>query len=106
MTDDELRRIQIRETILSHIERERELFYRGIKVLSLFFIDEVAKYRVYDDAGEAQNGTYVDMFEQEYRDIIGNLQVRAGEGDYNAYLNAILVEKTHSGYFSIVRRGK
>lgn len=51
VSEDQLRRIQIRETILSHIQRERELFYKGIKVLSLFFIDEVAKYRLYDDTG-------------------------------------------------------
>ena len=50
--ENQLRRIQIRETILSHIQRERQLFYKGIKVLSLFFIDEVAKYKVYDAAGQ------------------------------------------------------
>ena len=44
VSEDQLRRIQIRETILSHLERERQLFHKGIKVLSLFFIDEVAKY--------------------------------------------------------------
>ncbi len=62
VSEDQLRRIQIRETILSHIQRERELFYKGIKVLSLFFIDEVAKYRVYDEAGQATDGVYAQMF--------------------------------------------
>ena len=73
VSEDQLRRIQIRETILSHIERERELFYKGIKVLSLFFIDEVAKYKQYDEAGHPYNGIYADMFEEEYADIIGNM---------------------------------
>ena len=56
VSEDQLRRIQIRETILSHLERERQLFYKGIKVLSLFFIDEVAKYKQYNEAGQAVNG--------------------------------------------------
>ena len=66
VSEDQLRRIQIRETILSHIQRERELFYKGIKVPSLFFIDEVAKYRVYDEAGQAADGIYAQMFVEEY----------------------------------------
>lgn len=93
VSEDQLRRIQIRETILSHIQRERELFYKGIKVLSLFFIDEVAKYKQYDDAGQPVNGVYADMFEEEYHDIIGNLQIRIGEEEYFKYLNSIPAEK-------------
>ena len=61
VSEEQLRRIQIRETILSHIQRERELFYKGIKVLSLFFIDEVAKYKQYDQAGQALNGIYLSL---------------------------------------------
>lgn len=106
VSEDQLRRIQIRETILSHIQRERELFYKGIKVLSLFFIDEVAKYRLYDDTGQPSNGIYAEMFEEEYRDIINNMQIGIGEDDYLKYLQAIPVEKTHAGYFSIDKRGK
>ena len=68
--ENQLRRIQIRETILSHIHRERQLFYKGIKVLSLFFIDEVAKYKQYDSAGQPCNGIYADIFEEEYADEI------------------------------------
>lgn len=56
-SEEQLRRIQIREAILSHIEREHQLFYKGIKALSLFFIDEVAKYKQYNAAGQAFNGT-------------------------------------------------
>ena len=106
VSEDQLRRIQIRETILSHIERERELFNKGIKVLSLFFIDEVAKYRIYDEVGQAQNGIYADVFEEEYNDIISNLQIRMGEDDYLKYLESISAKETHAGYFSIDKKGK
>lgn len=106
VSEDQLRRIQIRETILSHIEKERELFYKGIKVLSLFFIDEVAKYKQYDAAGHPMNGSYADMFEEEYKDVISNLQIGMGENDYMKYLSAISADKTHAGYFSIDKKGK
>lgn len=105
VSEEQIRRIQIRETILSHIERERELFYKGIKVLSLFFIDEVGKYKQYNEAKEAFNGIYADMFEEEYKDIVGNLQTRFGEDDYIRYLDAIAPEKTHAGYFSVDKQG-
>lgn len=106
VSEEQLRRIQIRETILSHIERERELFYKGIKVLSLFFIDEVAKYKQYDTAGQPMNGIYADMFEEEYRDVVKHLQIGMGEEDYMKYLSAISADKTHAGYFSIDKKGK
>lgn len=106
VSEDQLRRIQIRETILSHIQRERELFYKGIKVLSLFFIDEVAKYKQYDAAGQPMNGIYAEMFEEEYKDIIDSLQIDRGEDDYMKYLSAIPADKTHAGYFSIDKKGK
>ena len=104
--EDQLRRIQIRETILSHIQRERQLFYKGIKVLSLFFIDEVANYREYDAAGQPANGKYATMFEEEYEDIVGNFQLSIGEDDYIKYLNSIKASKTHAGYFSVDGKGK
>lgn len=106
VSEDQIRRIQIRETILSHIQRERELFYKGIKVLSLFFIDEVAKYKQYDAAGQPMNGSYAKMFEEEYKDVISNLQIGMGEDDYIKYLSAISADKTHAGYFSIDKKGK
>ena len=104
--EEQLRRIQIRETILSHIERERQLFYKGIKVLSLFFIDEVANYREYGAAGQAVNGKYADMFEEEYNDILSNMQLSLGEDDYMKYLKSIDASKTHAGYFSVDGKGK
>ena len=106
VSEDQLRRIQIRETILSHIERERQLFHKGIKVLSLFFIDEVAKYKQYDEAGNPYNGIYADMFEEEYQDIISNLPLEISDKDYIQYLNSISAHETHAGYFSIDKKGK
>ena len=104
--EDQLRRLQIRETILSHIDREQKLFYKGIKVLSLFFIDEVANYREYDAAGQPVNGKYATMFEEEYDDIVSHLQLGIGEDDYIKYLNSIPAGKTHAGYFSVDGKGK
>ena len=104
--EDQLRRIQIRETILSHIQRERQLFYKGIKVLSLFFIDEVANYREYDAAGQPVNGKYAAIFEEEYEDIIGSMQLAIGDDEYLRYLQAISASKTHAGYFSVDGKGK
>lgn len=106
VSEEQLRRIQIRETILSHIERERQLFYKDIKVLSLFFIDEVEHYRKYDKSGNPENGIFADMFEEEYEDIISNLQLEIGEEDYIKYLQAISAKKTHAGYFSIDKKGR
>ncbi len=105
VTEEQLRRIQIRETILSHIQRERQLFYKGIKVLSLFFIDEVDHYKCYDDAGQPYNGIYADMFEEEYQDIVDTVQREIGDEDYMKYLQAIPAGKTHAGYFSIDKKG-
>lgn len=105
VNEEQLRRIQIRETILSHIERERQLFYKGIKVLSLFFIDEVEHYRKYDKAGNAENGIFADIFEEEYEDITHNLQLELGEDDYIKYLQSISAKKTHAGYFSVDKKG-
>ena len=105
VSEEQFRRIQIRETILSHIERERQLFYKGIKVLSLFFIDEVEHYRKYSKDGTPENGIFADMFEQEYEDIVQNLQIEMGEDDYIKYLQDISAKNTHAGYFSIDKKG-
>lgn len=104
VSEEQLRRIQIRETIQSHIERERRLFYKGIKVLSLFFIDEVAKYKQYDAAGKAVNGQYAEIFEEEYQNALNSLQLGIGEDDYIKYLTSISAEQTHAGYFSIDKK--
>ena len=103
--EEQIRRIQIHETIVSHIERERQLFHKGIKVLSLFFIDEVAKYKQYDESGQPVNGIYADMFEEEYKAVIDNYQLELGENDdYIRYLEAISANSTHAGYFSVDKK--
>lgn len=106
VSEEQLRRIQIRETVLSHIDRERQLFHKGIKVLSLFFIDEVAKYKQYDASGRSYNGIYADMFEEEYADILSNMQREFGDDEYMKYLASIQPQDTHAGYFSIDKKGK
>ncbi len=106
VTEEQLRRIQIRETILSHIERERQLFHKGIKVLSLFFIDEVDHYKRYDEAGKPYNGIFADMFEEEYKNVIDTMQGEFGDEAYQAYLESIPAHKTHAGYFSIDKKGR
>ncbi len=104
VNEDHIRRIQIRETIKTHLERERQLFYQGIKVLSLFFIDEVAKYKQYDIAGTAFNGEYAQIFEEEYNTVLTEWQLAIGEDEYLKYLDNINVNKTHAGYFSIDKK--
>lgn len=99
-----LRRIQIREAIKAHFDKEKMLFAKGIKVLSLFFIDEVAKYRCYNDAGE-QAGEYARIFEEEYNAQL-NQVLTLDDTPYNRYLKGILASKTHSGYFSIDKKTK
>ena len=99
------RRVQIRETIRTHIRREQELYPKGIKVLSLFFIDEVAKYRLYDgDNDDGRNGEYAKMFEEEYENVVAELQREIGDEAYLHYLDNIPVHKTHQGYFSIDKK--
>ena len=99
-----LRRIQIREAIKSHFEKEQVLFHKGIKVLTLFFIDEVAKYRVYTEAGE-EGGLYAKIFEEEYIDAL-NAYRFLDKPEYRKYLDNISVGKTHNGYFSIDKKTK
>lgn len=103
IAEDQERRLQIRETILTHLKREQQLYTKGIKVLSLFFIDEVAKYRLYDDDGNPVNGSYATMFEEEYKNAVESYNDLLTP-EYRAYLNKIPAESTHSGYFSIDKK--
>ena len=107
ISDDDIRRAQIRETIKSHFEKEEELFYKGIKTLSLFFIDEVSKYRQYDEDGAALLGQYGKIFEEEYREQLAEkTQVLDNETPYIKYLKGIAANETHAGYFSIDKKGR
>lgn len=105
ISENDMRRVQIRETIISHMEKEEELFNRGIKTLSLFFIDEVAKYRVYDEEGEETPGEYGKIFEEEYRDIV-SAYISSADTPYQKYLRSIPAEETHKGYFSVDKKGR
>lgn len=124
--ENTFRRVQIRETIISHLQKEKQLFEKGIKVLSLFFIDSVEKYRVYDENGEQALGEYarifeeeynnvrnefLDLFQQEYNDYLKDTdpgQVHKGymPTNYGEYLKRDDAHKVHGGYFSIDKKGK
>ena len=105
VSEKDIRRIQIRETILSHFEKEEKLFNMGIKCLSLFFIDEVAKYRQYDENGDEVLGEYGVMFEEEYISIL-NEYITLLDAPYQKYLKSTGsdVHRVHKGYFSIDKR--
>lgn len=105
MTENNMRRVQIRETIRSHFEKEKELYERGIKCLSLFFIDEVAKYRKYDENGSEINSEYGQIFEEEYA-AIRDEYLTLFNTPYEQYLRSIETRKTHAGYFSIDKKGR
>jgi type III restriction enzyme len=124
--ENSFRRIQIRETILSHLQKEKALFNKNIKVLSLFFIDSVEKYRIYDETGSATLGEYAQIFEEEYKVAVNEFKDLFHE-EYNSYLDNnephIIhrgyspnnyfnylerdnAENVHDGYFSIDKKGK
>lgn len=104
VSEQDLRRIQIRETIISHFEKEKQLFPLGIKTLSLFFIDEVAKYRKYDGNGNEVNSEYGNIFEEEYTSVL-NEYLTLFDSPYEQYLRGIDIHQTHAGYFSIDKKG-
>ncbi|MBQ9369202.1 MAG: DEAD/DEAH box helicase family protein, partial [Victivallales bacterium] len=104
ISEDEIRRLQISETIKSHFDKEEQLFKQGIKTLSLFFIDEVSKYRQYDEDGNETLGEYGRIFEEEYNREL-NLRRTLFQNDiYQQYLNEIDTHETHKGYFSIDKK--
>ena len=103
VTEEVLRRIQIRESIKAHFDKEEALYSKGIKVLTLFFIDEVAKYRDYDAADE--KGEYARIFEEEYNQYLNEVQ-ELHDTPYQRYLKGIDTTRTHNGYFSIDKKGR
>ena len=106
VSEEAIRRIQIRATIQKHFERERQLYRQGIKVLSLFFIDAVDKYRVYEAGGEVSKGRWAEIFEEEYVSVLNEEQDLFWGEDYMRYLKGISPEETHAGYFSQDKKGK
>lgn len=101
----DMQRVQIRETIVSHFEKERELFTRGIKTLSLFFIDEVAKYKSYNTEGGVEQGVFWKIFEEEYANIL-NENLSLFDSLYQQYLRRFDASEVHNGYFSIDKKGR
>lgn len=102
------RRLQIRETLLSHFEKEKELYAQGIKTLSLFFIDKVENYRKYNEDGTQELGEYGKIFEEEYMRIFDSKSTELFKDDhYVQYLNRVAadVHDVHTGYFSIDKKG-
>ena len=104
-SEEAMQRVQIRETIASHFEKERDLFKRGIKTLSLFFIDEVAHYKSYDSEGNEVHGPFWKIFEEEYERIL-NDNISLFEDDYQEYLRRFTPDQVHNGYFSIDKKGR
>lgn len=99
----DIQRIQIRETIASHFDKERELFKRGIKTLSIFFIDEVAHYKSYDEEGNEVHGPFWKVFEEEYASALEE-RMSIVEDNYQKYLRQFTPDQVHKGYFSIDKR--
>ena len=106
VSEEAIRRIQIRATIQKHFEREKQLFHQDIKVLSLFFIDAVDKYRVYEAGGEVSKGRWAEIFEEEYVSVLNEVQDLFLENKYKQYLSGISPAETHAGYFSQDKKGK
>lgn len=124
--ENAFRRVQIRECIMSHLQKEKQLFEKGVKVLSLFFIDSVEKYRIYDESGEQQLGEYarifeeeynkvrsefLDLFQHEYNDYLkdtdpGKVHKGYMPSSYGEYLERDDPNKVHDGYFSVDKKGK
>ena len=102
VTEQDIRRIQIRETIRAHLDKEKLLYAQGIKVLSLFFIDEVVKYRDYDQPDE--KGEYARIFEEEYERLKADYQSEPDNESYRQYLDSIATVRTHNGYFAIDKK--
>lgn len=100
--DSAIKEQQIRKTIEEHLNKELTLNHRGIKVLSLFFIDRVANYRYYDKDGNRHNGPYAEMFERNYKELIHRPKYRTLFEDIDVDEP---VEQVHAGYFSGDKKG-
>ena len=100
--DTAIKEQQIRKTIEEHLNKELILSSKGIKILSLFFIDRVANYRYYDEDGNAHKGKYAQLFEKHYKELIQRPK-------YKKLIDAKLISDdetvVHNGYFSVDKKG-
>jgi type III restriction enzyme len=96
--NDEVIKVQIKKSVEEHFLKERKLKEKGIKVLSLFFIDRVANYRAYDSDGNPFKGKLAVWFEDAYRGI-------ANKSAYKGLI-PFDVEEVHNGYFAQDKKGK
>lgn len=101
-SQEAIRKAQIRETIKSHFDKEAENFKKGIKTLSLFFIDEVVKYRDYDRPDK--KGEYARYFEEEYQAQLNSRLISESNPAYVDYLKKYSPDQVHEGYFSIDKK--
>ena len=92
--NDEIMRAQIRETVAEHFSREKQLQPKGVKVISLFFIDRVANYRGYDKEGRPVKGKLAEYFEE----VFNEFSTKEAYADLD--LVSFTTEKVHEGYFS------
>ncbi|MDO5970171.1 DEAD/DEAH box helicase family protein [Flavivirga aquimarina] len=102
--DKQIKTALISKTIEAHLDKELVLNLQGIKVLSLFFIDSVGKYRVYDEDGNSSLGEYAKIFENEYQRLIKKTKYASLFGEMkDVEINA---SEVHNGYFSIDKKSK
>ncbi len=95
---DEVMKFQIRKTVEEHLKKEIRLNPKGIKVLSLFFIDRVANYRQYDETGNPGHGKFAKWFEEIYAEFVSKSHFKS--------LDKFPIEQIHNGYFSQDKKGK
>ena len=99
---EHLQYLQIKKTIEEHLEKEKLLLKKGIKVLSLFFIDKVANYREYDEEGNPKPGKFDKFFKKAFNELINKPKYKELKKVYNN----LSIEEIHDGYFSVDKKGK
>ena len=96
---DDVWRVQIENTVRKHLEKELQVLGKGLKVLTLFFIDKVENYRGYDEEGKPAPGKFATEFEAAFRKLIVQERYRA------LAVAALPLEQLHNGYFAVDKKG-
>jgi len=91
-------KFQIKKTIEEHFKKEHKHKEKGIKTLSLFFIDKVANYRQYDENGNTKLGRFAKWFEEAYKKV-------SEKPAYKGLL-PFSAEQVHNGYFAQDKKGR